>query len=49
MSSGSLKTHYGFNNTVIKNGKIVRLRKDGTVKAVLGDYKANHKNVPNKK
>jgi hypothetical protein len=28
-----------FNETVIKNGRIVRLRKDGTVKADLGPYK----------
>jgi len=34
-----------FNKTVIKNGRIVRLRKDGTVKADLGPYKANHKKV----
>jgi len=27
-----------FNPTVIKNGRIVRLRKDGTVKADLGPY-----------
>jgi hypothetical protein len=32
-----------FNKTVIKNGRIVRLRKDGTVKADLGPYKVNHK------
>ena len=28
-----------FNKTVIKNGRIVRIRKDGTVKADLGPYK----------
>ena len=28
-----------FNETVIKNGRIVRLRKDGSVKADLGPYK----------
>jgi len=28
-----------FNETVIKNGRIVRLRKDGTVKADIGPYK----------
>jgi hypothetical protein len=27
-----------FNPTQIKNGRIVRLRKDGTVKADLGPY-----------
>lgn len=42
MSSGQLKTHHGFNNTQIKNGMVVRLRKDGTVKAVIGEYKPNH-------
>ena len=37
-----------FNPTQIKNGRIVRLRKDGTVKADLGPYlnksqkKVNH-------
>jgi hypothetical protein len=38
MSSGQLKRHDGFNNTQIKNGLVVRLRKDGTVKEVLGKY-----------
>lgn len=32
-----------FNPTQIKNGKIVRLRKDGTIKAVLDDYNPKHK------
>jgi len=48
MSSGQYKPHYGFNNTQIKNGKIVRLRKDGSIKAILDEYKPNHKNVSNK-
>ena len=38
MSSGKLKRHDGFNTMQIKDGMIVRLRKDGTVKAVLGKY-----------
>ena len=38
MSSGQYKTHRGFNPIQIKNGMIVRLRKDGTIKAVLGKY-----------
>lgn len=38
MSSGSYKRHDGFNPIQIKDGKIVRLRKDGTIKAVLGKY-----------
>jgi hypothetical protein len=37
MSSGRYKRHDGFNPVQIKNGKIVRLRKDGTIKAVLGE------------
>ena len=32
-----------FNKTIIKNGRIARVRKDGTVKADLGPYKVNHK------
>jgi hypothetical protein len=28
-----------FNKTVIKNGRIVRIRKDGSIKADLGPYK----------
>jgi len=27
-----------FNKTIIKDGRIIRLRKDGTVKADLGPY-----------
>lgn len=42
MSSGQYKKSHSFNNTVIKNNKIVRIRKDGTIKAVLGDYKVKH-------
>ena len=38
MSSGKYKLHYGFNPIQIKNGMVVRLRKNGTVKAVLGKY-----------
>ena len=34
-----------FNQTVIKNGRIVRIRKDGSVKADLGPYKVKHKKV----
>ena len=48
MSSGKYKRHDAFNKTVIKEGKIVRLRKDGSVKAILDEYKPNH-NVSNKK
>ena len=38
MSSGKLKVHRGFNKTQIRDGWIVRLRKDGTIKADLGPY-----------
>jgi hypothetical protein len=37
-SSGKYKTKHPFNPIQIKDGMIVRLRKDGTVKAVLGKY-----------
>lgn len=36
MSSGQYKTHRGFNPMQIKNGMVVRLNKNGTVRAVLG-------------
>jgi hypothetical protein len=39
VSSGKLKVHRGFNKTQIKDGWIVRLRKDGTVKAKLEPHK----------
>lgn len=32
-----------FNKTIIKNGRIVRIRKDGTVKADLGPHVAKKK------
>jgi hypothetical protein len=38
VSSGQLKRHDGFNPVQIKNGMIVRLRKDGSIKTVLGKY-----------
>ena len=38
-SSGSYKKHHGFNSTQIKDGKVVKLRKNGTVKAILGTLK----------
>ena len=46
MSSGQYKPHRGFNPIQIKDGYIVRLRKDGSIKAVLGkhgEYKKNDK------
>jgi hypothetical protein len=38
MSSGKFKRHDRFNAVQIKDGMIVRLRKDGTLRAVLGKY-----------
>jgi len=38
MSSGKHRRHDGFNPMQIKNGMIVRLNKNGTVRAVLGKY-----------
>jgi len=38
MSSGKYKPHRGFNPIQIKNGMVVRLRKDGTIRAVLGKH-----------
>jgi hypothetical protein len=31
-----------FNATQIKNGKIVRLNKNGTIKSILDDYTVKH-------
>lgn len=45
MSSGKYKPRRSFNPVQIKDGMIVRLRKDGTVKAVLGKYGEYGKNV----
>ena len=47
MSSGKHKRHDGFNSIQIKDGNIVRLRKDGTVKAVLGKYGEYKKDAKN--
>lgn len=38
MSSGQYKPSRKFNPIQIKDGNVVRLRKDGTVKAILGKY-----------
>jgi hypothetical protein len=38
MSSGKLKVHRGFNKTQIKDGWIVKLRKDGTIKSKIEPY-----------
>jgi hypothetical protein len=33
-----------FNATQIKNGKIVRMNKNGTIKAILDNYTVKHTN-----
>ena len=38
MSSGRYRRHDGFNSVQIKDGLVVRLRKDGTIRTVLGKY-----------
>ena len=38
MSSGQYKPHHGFNPIQIKNGWIVRMRKDGTIKSYIEKY-----------
>ena len=37
-SSGSHKRHDSFNPVQIKNGLVVRLNKNGTIRSVLGKY-----------
>jgi hypothetical protein len=44
MSSGQRKRKLPFNDTIIKDGKVVRIRKDGTVKAILGTLADMRKN-----
>jgi hypothetical protein len=46
-SSGSYFKNSAFNSVQIKDGKIVRLRKDGTTKAEIGLYNPKHKKVVN--
>jgi hypothetical protein len=38
MSSGQFKPRRSFNSVQIKDGYVVRLNKNGTVRAVLGKY-----------
>jgi len=38
MSSGQYKPHRGFNSVQIRDGKVVRLNKNGTIRTVLGKY-----------
>lgn len=44
MSSGQYKKHYGFNPVQIKDGLVVRLNKNGTIREVLGKYGEYGKN-----
>jgi hypothetical protein len=32
-----------FNDTIIKDGKIIKIRKDGRIKSIVNDYEPNHK------
>ena len=43
------KSRHPMNRTVIKDGKIVRLRKDGTIQSILGPYLTVHKKNLEKK
>lgn len=43
-SSGKYRKKHAFNPVQIKDGMIVRLRKDGRVQAVLGKYGEYKKN-----
>ena len=38
MSSGKYRRHDGFNSIQIRNGLVVRLNKNGTIRAVLGKH-----------
>ena len=38
MSSGQYSKHIKFNPIQVRNGMVVRLRKDGRIKQVLGEY-----------
>ena len=44
-SSASYYSSHGFNPMQIKDGRIVRLRKDGSVKTDLGPYKTKQKRM----
>lgn len=45
MSSGQYKRHDKFNPVIIKDGMVVRLNKNGTVRSVLGKYGEYGKNT----
>ena len=44
MSSGQMKRKHRFNPIQIKDGHIVRLNKNGTIREVLGKYGEYKKN-----
>ncbi len=44
VSSGKFKRHDGFNSVQIKDGYVVKLRKNGSVKAILGKVEDMRKN-----
>lgn len=48
MSSGKLKRHDGFNPTQIKDGKVVRVNKNGVVREILGTLRDIKKNKEKK-
>jgi hypothetical protein len=39
---GKSKGSLPFNDTQIKNGNIVKVRKDGSIKAIIGPYEVKH-------
>ena len=47
MSSGKYKQHRGFNPVQLKDGMIVRLNKNGTIRSVLGKYGEYKKDAKN--
>lgn len=48
MSSGKYKRHDGFNATQIKDGKVVRVNKNGVVREILGTIRDMKKNKDKK-
>jgi len=48
-SSASFFKNFAFNPIQIKNGRVVRIRKDGTIKADLGPYPKIKKGASNGK
>jgi hypothetical protein len=43
MSPKKFGKHPSFNDTIIKDGKIIKIRKDGRIKSIVDDYHPNHK------